>query len=378
MFLLFDGNRFWTQCLFRALAEQHGVGWFELRDWLNALSAGWSLRAGPDARWQGETGRRLWRRRIEMPPGWAHRLRPFTMGYLALQAQSAPLDWDVLVVVYPFYLPLARRLRARRLVYYCLDDYRLYRPARARHVGAEEDELVRLADHTVCISCHRQSDLMRRVPEAQQRIHHIPLGVSEDFLAAESDPSPREMLWQDGPIRRPTVGYVGTLGDRVDWRLVHAVAREAGEWSFVFVGRSPAGPEPSAGGRRPDWFRHFQAAISLPNVRLPGPVPQADVGRANQSFDVCWMPYATDHEFNRASCPTKIMDYLAGGRPVVATPLPECGLHSDVISVVRDPAGMTAALAAALEDTSDRRRNRLSWARDHTWARQAEAFTGLL
>jgi glycosyltransferase involved in cell wall biosynthesis len=313
-----------------------------------------------------------------MPPGWASRLRPFTMSHLAMQSIRAPLEWRVLVAVHPFYLPLARQLKGHTVVYYCLDDYRLYRPGRAKQVENEEAELVRLADHTVCISSYRQEDLKRRVPGARDRIHHIPLGAAEEFFAGANEPSPGPLLWDDDSIGRPVVGYVGTLGDRVDWHLVYEVAAAAQDWSFVFIGRLPERRALSAGGRRPDWFGDFQAASSLGNVHLPGPIPQTEVGRANRCFDVCWMPYAEDHEFNRACCPTKIMDYLAGGRPVVATPLPECRLYADVITLARGPGESAAGLRSALEDTPQRRESRLRRAREHTWERQAEAFAGIL
>ena len=44
----------------------------------------------------------------------------------------------------------------------------------------------------------------------------------------------------------------------------------------------------------------------------------ASVGRFNAAFDLCMIPYRADHPFNRASCPTKVMDYMATSRPVVS------------------------------------------------------------
>ena len=45
--------------------------------------------------------------------------------------------------------------------------------------------------------------------------------------------------------------------------------------------------------------------------------PQDRIAAFNRAFDVCLMPYSPDHPFNRVCCPTKIMDYMATGRPVV-------------------------------------------------------------
>jgi hypothetical protein len=56
-----------------------------------------------------------------------------------------------------------------------------------------------------------------------------------------------------------------------------------------------------------------------------------------------------DHPFNQACNPTKIMDAMGSGRPIVATAIPECRLHTDrfhvaenadeFIDVVRDILG---------------------------------------
>ena len=65
----------------------------------------------------------------------------------------------------------------------------------------------------------------------------------------------------------------------------------------------------------------------MPNVHAIGWRGQATIDAYNRSFDLGLIPYRVDHPFNVACCPTKIMDYMAAGRPVVATDLPECRLY---------------------------------------------------
>jgi len=43
---------------------------------------------------------------------------------------------------------------------------------------------------------------------------------------------------------------------------------------------------------------------------------------------VILIPYAQNDRFNRACSPTKIMDGLGSGRPIVATAIPECRLYA--------------------------------------------------
>ena len=48
------------------------------------------------------------------------------------------------------------------------------------------------------------------------------------------------------------------------------------------------------------------------------------------------MPYACDHPFNTACSPTKIMDGMGSGRPIVATSIPECRLYAHLFDVADD------------------------------------------
>jgi len=87
---------------------------------------------------------------------------------------------------------------------------------------------------------------------------------------------------------------------------------------------------------------------------------------------VNWVPYDTDHPFNRAACPTKIMDSLASGRPVVGTSTPEFTLYPDWIDLADTPD----ALATALYETAnshDPVRNvaQVQFAARHTWEHRA-------
>ncbi len=56
-------------------------------------------------------------------------------------------------------------------------------------------------------------------------------------------------------------------------------------------------------------------------------------GAYYQAFDVTLIPYRMDHPFNRACNPTKIMDAMGSGRPIVATAIPECRLHAERFDV---------------------------------------------
>ncbi len=125
-------------------------------------------------------------------------------------------------------------------------------------------------------------------------------------------------------------GYVGSLEDRIDWPLLTKLADAFPHGSIVLIGNPDAATTPGA------WQLDRKRCLARPNVQALGWRPQETIARYNASFDVCLIPYRADHPFNQVCCPTKIMDYMGTGRPIVATDLPECRLYEDLFDVATD------------------------------------------
>ena len=153
------------------------------------------------------------------------------------------------------------------------------------------------------------------VPEAAGRIHYIPHGAPTPFLAASPLQRPAEPPADIAHLPRPLLGYIGSMEDRVDWELMDRISRELPRASIVVIGRIR---EPSD----EPWWEACARFLGRPNVHAIGWRKQEDLARYYQSFDVTLIPYQLDHPFNRACNPTKIMDTMGSGRPIVATAHP--------------------------------------------------------
>jgi teichuronic acid biosynthesis glycosyltransferase TuaH len=101
------------------------------------------------------------------------------------------------------------------------------------------------------------------------------------------------------------------------------------------------------------WWESCARFLSRPNVHALGWRPQQDLARYYQAFDVTMIPYRIDHPFNRVCNPTKIMDAMGSGRPIVATAIPECRLHAERFHVVENAGEFTDAIGQILEQGSD-------------------------
>src|SRR5258708_13806702 len=165
------------------------------------------------------------------------------------------------------------------------------------------------------------------------RAHYLPGAV--DFAAySQALPEPKDLA----PIPHPRIGYVGSLKWQIDWNLLLKLTAEHPEWSFVLVG--PASPHPE-----------IDVALSemkeRRNVHLLGGKPSAEMMVYPQHFDVCIMPYG-DNDYTRYIYPLKLHEYLAGGKPLVGTPIASLAPLAGVVLLPKTAGECTPPIQQAL------------------------------
>jgi glycosyltransferase involved in cell wall biosynthesis len=339
-----------TENLFREIdRDAVAVLMLKCQDYVNGWRRGlypWSpgcrlRRSGPAA----------WEQQFVLPTGWMKRYPRLGMRPIARSVRSwwedRPPSWRRgLVILYPHYLYLRDQLRPDVAIYYNVDDYALYWPRQAGRIRELERESVRSVDVTVCVSRLRAEELRAAVPEAAARIHHVPHGAPTPFLAAVPLVRPGEPPEDIAHLPRPVLGYVGSMEDRVDWDLMDRLAREFPRASIVVLGRTGSPVATS-------WWEACARFLARPNVHAIGWRPQDALARYYQAFDLSLIPYRLDHPFNRACSPTKIMDAMGSGRPIVATAIPECRLHAERFHVAEDAGAFLAAVRQVLDRDSD-------------------------
>jgi teichuronic acid biosynthesis glycosyltransferase TuaH len=259
--------------------------------------------------------------------------------------------------------PLWSAVPARRRVFFSTDDL----PAGAQLLGESRERLLRDeartiggADAVAVVS----PGLQKRYADEGWTAELIPNGCLPEAYEQVDDAPAADDVDLPGPI----AGFVGYLNDRIDLTLLEAVA-ETGA-SLLMVG-------PAVPGYRTE---RFDALCRRPNVRWVGGKPFASLPAYLRLIDVGLTPYA-DSAFNRSSFPLKTLEYLAAGRSVVATPLPANDwLGTDLITVAQGPAAFSATVLGELSRPRDTQmaERRRAFAREHSWARRAEAMAALL
>lgn len=191
----------------------------------------------------------------------------------------------------------------------------------------------------------------------------IPNGCEPEMFAA-TDVAP---LPQDVALPPPIVGHVGHLSDRIDLDLLRGVA-ERGH-SLLLVGPR----------QRTFPLERIEPLLAMPNVAWVGAKPFSALPSYLRLIDVGVVPY-TDSAFNRASFPLKTLEYLAAGRPVVATDLPAIRwLDTDLVRVAGTREDFVAAVGQALADPEQgRQADRMAFAARHSWSRRAAELAVVL
>lgn len=364
-FLILAANTPWVYALADALGGTHAataMRFYDLATW---------RRVRPT--WPASAVAALRRVMLVMPPGFAGTLEPLFRPILRwrIDAERRRLRRATgvepyVIAPFPYLEPWLQGVPDDRLIYYSLDEYAFYDPPRTLQTHRREDALIERAARTICLSQFQAEVLRKRNPSRARDILHFPLGVAAGFI----NPDPHT-----APIAN-CIGYVGTLGDRVDWRFVEAVAKAAPTLSFQFVGAI----EGSTGGGAavPDWTNARTRAFALPNVAYLGSVPQPEVRTFYWRSAVNWMPYDVTHGFNLAACPTKIMDAIASGRPFASTELPECRLYPDYVHIADTPERMAATLVDLATHPRPDTATLIAFAREQRWSNRARTLVTLL
>jgi glycosyltransferase involved in cell wall biosynthesis len=106
---------------------------------------------------------------------------------------------------------------------------------------------------------------------------------------------------------RPVVGFYGSIASWVDIDLIVTAARVFPDIDFIVIG--------------PDYNLQFPN-LGVPNIKRIGFVPYEDIPGYLAGFDIAMIPFKNT-PMTKAVSPLKAFEYLAAGRPVVTTLLPE-------------------------------------------------------
>jgi teichuronic acid biosynthesis glycosyltransferase TuaH len=232
-------------------------------------------------------------------------------------------------------------------VYYCR-DYLRGNPYWGKHCDELEPELIKNADLAVANSAYLADYCARH----NKNSYDIGQGCNlELFDDTRNFPVPEEMQWLNAPI----IGYVGAvIANRLDEEIIRIIAKSNPSWNVVLVG-----PED-------DTFRN-SSLHQMANVVFIGRKPIEQLPHFIRCFDVCINPQLVNM-LTIGNYPLKVDEYLAMGKPVVATRTKTMELFEEYTYLADKPEDYPSLIEKALkEDGKELQKKRSAFARTHTW-----------
>jgi glycosyltransferase involved in cell wall biosynthesis len=287
---------------------------------------------------------------------WTHSLNQRLL-YRYVRRAMSRVGWNatILWTYWPHTGDVLARLRPRLSVYHCVDDFTAvdYPLVPSGRIARLEADQCRQVD----LIFARVGGVAESKRAFNPDTHLLQGGVD----TGDFDPDAVIVDPRIDELPKPRVGFLGTLDDRLDVTLLKDVAERMADTTFVLVGPVK---------------RHLvdlSALRGLRNVRFLPACPYDDAPAVIAGFDVCVIPYRATR-FTAAVSPIKLYEYLAMGKPIVATDLPYVQRERSSIRVGRTPAEFAACISSALShppSAQDRCRFR-AIAQSNSWERQVD------
>ena len=284
-----------------------------------------------------------------------------------LQRAQLSVEWARLGVRRPtlwFYtpmaLPLALDLRPSATVYDCMDELSAFKGA---------PELLPLRERALMDRADVVFTGGRSLYEAKRtrhpNVHCFASSVDAEHYAQarrrHRDPADQR------DIARPRLGFFGVIDERFDKDLLRGMAEACPGWSFVMIGPVVK----IAREELPD----------LPNIHYLGMKVYDELPRYIAGWDVALIPFARN-ESTRYISPTKVLEYMAAGKPVVSTSIADIVRPYGEQELVRIADTPEDAIAAARAGMSEDARLRIAafdaYLADTSWEKTYRAMRDLI
>ena len=275
-------------------------------------------------------------------------------------AKRRGLTRPILWIAIPTAIEVAGRLNESLVIYHVSDKYDANTMDHATDpalIRALHERAIDAAD----LIFYSSRKLLAEAERGREKSYLLEQAVDFDRWSTISETPLAEAIAQ---IPRPRIGYFGAIEPwLIDQELIKEAAQKQPTWNWVFIGNKS---------------RRLEIE-GLPNVHFLPPVPYDELPGYAAGFDVCVLPWNTEVPFTSYGSAIKVREYLATGKPVVISPLPEYESMSKVLRIARSREQFLALVSDALrEEGSEKSRARQDAVRDGTWDARAEWVSGLI
>ena len=235
---------------------------------------------------------------------------------------------------WPRHADLLEYIPYHKLVYEYIDDLSLFYYY-TEDMKKKHYDLIRDADLTVCTA----RALLEDAKPIAKKVLLSPNAGDYQFFHGNRN-CPMESSLPDRIKQYNCVlGYYGCLAAWFDYDLVIEVAKRRPDWCFVLVGYCFDGT-----------ISRLQEA-SVDNIILYPAQPYRKLPSFVAGFDIQTIPFVIN-EITNATSPVKLFEYMAAGKPILTSALPEC-LQYKSVAIYRNSDDFIAKVEHLLQIRKD-------------------------
>jgi len=292
---------------------------------------------------------------------WTRKLNEkFLLSQITWNIHAYPSSKRILLTYWRDSAKLFERVSVARRVYHCTDEIAGFPWPTAdakEHAIMQEAKVAKMSDVVLVTA----PSLLTKMSLYNKNVKILGNDVVDFdlFSRALHAPCPEELR----DLQRPIVGYVGVLaGFKVDFDLVSHIASSLSEWTFVFIGPL----------KKNCWMP------KLPNLHYLGSRTREEIPTYVANFDICILPHIINLYMSH-SFPMKFFEYLALGKPVVATDIPALQPYRKYFYRADSAEQFEESLREALdEDSLEKQQERIQLASLHSWKHRGAKIMQLI
>jgi glycosyltransferase involved in cell wall biosynthesis len=267
----------------------------------------------------------------------------------------------------PMFVEFIGKLNEKLFVFDTVDNWLEHptypRLIRKKKLLANYETIAKKADLIFTVS-NELVDFYKKINSVKD-VHWIPNGVDYEHFNDEQKINKTNEL---SKFEKPIIGYLGTIESRIDLDLIAKIAKAHKDKEIVLCG--------------PIWpiVKHEvnKKLGHLKNVSLLGRIEFEDAPSYVNKFNVAIIP----HKLNalvQSMNPMKMYDYLACGKPIVATGGAGLNMFKEHIHLANDPDKFIEAIEHELKnDSNEKQTERRNAVKPHSWKARADKMTKLM
>jgi glycosyltransferase involved in cell wall biosynthesis len=246
-------------------------------------------------------------------------------------------------------------------IFDCLDDFSAFSNVPMPSVALNlERYMVENTSHVIATS----KSLCLRISKIRSDCSYVPNAA--DFAHFNTATKIVETPHELKKIRHPVIGYIGAIFDWIDIDLICKLAKLHPEYSILLVGPIKFG---------------LEEICKYSNIIIVGIKKYGILPNYLAHMDVCLIPFKIN-KLTEATNPIKLYEYLAAGKPVVSTALPEVYQNaSDVVFIGENSDDFIEKVEIAVKEVKtkdeDMINRRVSFAENNSWIKRVQILEKL-